>query len=327
MARRPAFTLIEVLVVIGIIGLLVGLLLPAVQSAREAARRLQCTNNLKQLALAAASYEASRGAYPFGVGGGAPAGPGRVPRWSCQSQLLRELDQAPLFNSLNFAGVAWASDTVFGPPNGTAITTSLSVFLCPSDSDRIADTPRLGHNSYRACAGTLPINLAEGSPDGTGRNDGIFWFQGSVRPATIADGLSVTAMFSERCLGGSWRLDAASDIYMSGPAPASCAGIVPRSGDRYGVPWEQSGGRWGDGGLFYTRYNHALTPGRPSCILGGTNDYSTPIVASASSRHPGGVNVAMADGSVHFIGNRVDPAVWKSLATVSGGEAADASRY
>jgi prepilin-type N-terminal cleavage/methylation domain-containing protein/prepilin-type processing-associated H-X9-DG protein len=327
MGRRAAFTLIEVLVAMAILGLLVAILLPAVQSAREAARRVQCANNLKQLALAAASYQASLGVYPFGVGGGAPAGPGRVPRWSSQSQLLRELDQAALFNAINFSCVAWASDPVFGPPNGTAIFTSLAVFLCPSDTDRIADAPRLGHNSYRACAGTLPYNLAEDSPDGTGRNDGIFWFQSAVRPASITDGLGATAMFSERCLGGSWRIDTASDIYMSGSALASCAGLAPRSGGRYGIPWEQSGGRWGDGGLFYTRYNHALPPSRPSCILGGTDDYSTPIAVSASSRHPGGVNVAMADGSVHFIRNQVDPAVWKALATVSGGEAIDPSRF
>src|SRR5204863_3207958 len=100
------FTLVELLVVIAIIGILVALLLPAIQAAREAARRSSCTNNLKQLGLAAANYENAHNVYPFGVGG-AISLLGGTSRWSAHSQLLAYLEQAALFNSLNFVGVPW----------------------------------------------------------------------------------------------------------------------------------------------------------------------------------------------------------------------------
>ncbi|HWE37376.1 MAG TPA: DUF1559 domain-containing protein [Isosphaeraceae bacterium] len=203
------FTLIELLVVLAVLGLLVGLLLPAVQSAREAGRRLQCQNNLKQIGLALAHYETAKGVYPFGVGGGGP--PGRLPRWSSLAQLLPELEQQPVFSALNFCGLPWAHDPTYGPINQTAISTHISLFHCPSDWDQIDEQYGLGHNNYRGCAGTSPYNLAADSPDGKGHNDGIFWYQSSVRPSWITDGLSQTVAFSERCLGNSAQADAAGD--------------------------------------------------------------------------------------------------------------------
>src|SRR4029078_8897232 len=191
------------MVVILIIGVLCSLLMPAIASSREAARRSQCICNLKQLALAAANYESVHGAYPFGVGGGTPPGVGRVPRWSTHSQLLLALEQANLYNGLNFSGVAWMADPVFGPPNQTSLRTKLSVFLCPSDPEPSSDPYDLGHVSYRGNAGTLPYNLAADSPDGTGRNDGMFSVHSAVRISSITDGTSNTALFSERCLGSS----------------------------------------------------------------------------------------------------------------------------
>ncbi len=180
---RRGFTLIEILVVIAVIAILIALLLPAVQAAREAARRAQCSNNLKQIGLALANYESALRVYPFGVGGGGP--PGNVfNRWSAQSQLLPYLEQVALFNSLNFTGTPWLNlNPVFGPMNQTAITTRIACFLCPSDVDRIDDPLNLAHNNYRACAGTLPYNLKNDSPDRTGRNNGGFWFQSAISPA------------------------------------------------------------------------------------------------------------------------------------------------
>ncbi len=327
MCRNRGFTLIEMMVVILIIGILCSLLVPAVATSREAARRGQCVSNLKQLALAAANYEATHGVYPYGVGGGAPAGPGRVPRWSTHSQLLSQLDQVIVFNAINYSGVAWLSDPVYGPPNRTALATTLSVFLCPSDPDLVPDPYRLGHVSYRGNAGTLPYNLAVDSPDGTGRNNGFFWFQSAVRIADVTDGTSNSALFSERCLGMPFAADLKADYFMSGTNIATCQNATPGTTSRYAVPHELSGQRWGDGALFYTRYNHILPPNKPSCLLGGTNDYGCPVVVSASSRHPGGVNLATADGSVRFVKDSIDPWSWMAVGTIAEGEVLSASSY
>jgi prepilin-type processing-associated H-X9-DG protein len=308
------------MVVILIIGILLGLLMPAVQSAREAARRAQCQCCMKQLALAAANYEAVHGVFPFGVGGGAPPGPGRVPRWSAHSQLLPWMEQTTVFNSLNFSGVAWMADPVFGPPNETALAMKVSVFLCPSDSDWSFDPYNLGHTNYRATAGTLPYNLAADSPDGTGRNDGIFWFQSAVKVAAITDGTAYTGLFSERCLGSRSWPDVKGDYFLNGTSLGTCLTATPGVTAVYGVPHELSGLRWGDGALFYTRYNHVFPPNKPSCLLGGTTDYGSQVVVSASSRHPGGVNLVMADGSIRFIKDTIEPHLWKSYATIAGGE-------
>ena len=117
--KQRAFTLIELLVVIAVIGVLTALLLPAVQAAREAARRAQCSNNLKQIGLALANYQSALRVYPFGVGGGGPPG-NVVNRWSAQSQLLPYLEQPALFNALNFVGTPWLNyNPVFGPMNQT----------------------------------------------------------------------------------------------------------------------------------------------------------------------------------------------------------------
>ncbi len=186
-AAKPSrgFTLIELLVVITVIGILVALLLPAVQAAREAARRAQCANNLKQIGLALANYQSALRVYPFGVGGGGPPG-NVVNRWSAQSQLLPYLEQTSLYNALNFAGMPWLNlNPVFGPMNQTAVTTRIAGFLCPTDIDQIDDPLNTAHNNYRACAGTLPYNLKNDSPDLTGRNDGGFWFQSAVSPGQV----------------------------------------------------------------------------------------------------------------------------------------------
>jgi prepilin-type N-terminal cleavage/methylation domain-containing protein len=326
-ARGPSrgFTLIELLVVIAIIAVLTGLLLPAVQAAREASRRVQCAGNLRQIGVALASYESSARVYPFGVGGGGPPR-NAVNRWSAQSQLLPYLEQAALFHSLNFSGLPWrhTTDPSFGPLNETALTTPLAVFLCPSDVDRIDDPLHTAHNNYRACAGTLPYNLKYDSPGGTGRNNGIFWYQSAVAPAAIADGLSLTAAFSERCLGNTAAPEPLADFYLVGLTVDECRGAGPLTSPRLVDPHEWSGERWADGNALYTRYSHALTPGRPGCLLGGSQDYDCQAVVTATSRHPGGIHLLSGDGAVRFIKAAIDPRVWTALATIAGGEAIDA---
>jgi prepilin-type N-terminal cleavage/methylation domain-containing protein/prepilin-type processing-associated H-X9-DG protein len=318
--RRRAFTLIELLVVIAVIGVLVALLLPAVQAAREAARRQQCQTYLKEIGLALANYESSLGAYPFGVGGAGP--PAREPRWSPQSQLLPFLEQQASFNAINFSFIPWLQDAVYSPPNQTSMRVRIAVFVCPSDSDQIADPEKMAHNSYRACAGTLPYNLSSdlGVRGSTSRNNGSFWYQSATRSAQFQDGMSGTAVFSERCLGVSSHPDPLADYYLTTNSQASCVAASPVSTSRLTDPYSWSGGRWGDGNVVFTRYHHILVPNGNSCLLGGTQDFGTLVISTASSRHPGGVNLLMADGSVHFIKKTISLPVWQALGTVAGGE-------
>lgn len=325
MCRRGAFTLIEVLVVVAILGLLAGLLLSAVQQSREASRRLGCQNNLKQIGLALASYDSTHAAYPFGVGGGGP--PGFVPRWSAQSQLLPYLEQAALFNALNFAGVPWEHHPTYGVPNATALATRIAGFLCPSDVDRIADRAEgLACNNYRFCAGTLPYNLAADSPDGAGRNDGAFWYQSVTSPAGLRDGSATTAVASERCLGDPARPDPKGDYYLSDPTVAACERADPATARRFVSSLEWSGQRWADGNIFYTRYHHILPPDGRSCNFGDKDDDGQAVV-TATSRHPGGVNLLTADGAVRLVKGTVTPAVWRALGTIAGGEVISEEAY
>jgi prepilin-type N-terminal cleavage/methylation domain-containing protein len=329
-ARRGAgFTLIEVLVAIAIIGVLIALLLPAVQAAREAARRSQCTNNLRQLGLALASYQSAIGCYPFGVGGGGPPGNAALLRWSAQSQLLLYLEQVQLYNAINFSMVPWLNVPSFGsdPINQTALTTRLSGFLCPSDMDRIDDPLNTAHNNYRANAGTIPCNLQQDCPDPTGRNNGMFWFQSAVRPSSVTDGLSNTAAFSERCLGSPQAPDGLADYYFADFTVATCSTAGPLISPRLLDPSEWSGSRWADGNALYTRYHHVLPPGLPSCLLGGVQDFDSQTLVTATSRHAGGVKLALADGSVRFVKSSINPQVWTALGTIAGGEPISAESY
>ena len=215
----------------------------------------------------------------------------------------------------------------FGPMNQTAVTTKIAGFLCPADVDRIDDPLNTAHNNYRACAGSLPYNLKNDSPDLTGRNNGGFWYQSAVSPGQVTDGLSMTAFFSERCLGSTAVPDPFADYYLTDDTVADCRLAGPINSPRLTDPYEWSGGRWADGNSLYTRYNHALPPGYPSCLLGGSQDYDSQTVVTATSRHPGGVNLMTGDGSVRFVKASVSATVWTALGTVAGGEVIDADSY
>jgi prepilin-type N-terminal cleavage/methylation domain-containing protein/prepilin-type processing-associated H-X9-DG protein len=200
--RSGGFTLIELLVVIAIIAVLISLLLPAVQSAREAARRAQCTNNLKQLGLAMHNYESSTGSLPWGHG------PYNNNDWGAFPLLLNNFEQSPVFNSINFADTGRAVSKP-SPENQTVQVMTLAVLNCPTDDDQLA-TP-FGHVSYAACFGATPAGFGLPSPDG------LFGAVGGtaqrpipagygpdepvVRIAAVTDGLSNTAAFSERVKG------------------------------------------------------------------------------------------------------------------------------
>jgi prepilin-type N-terminal cleavage/methylation domain-containing protein/prepilin-type processing-associated H-X9-DG protein len=315
---RGGFTLIEMLVVIAIIGILIAILIPAVQMAREAFRRGACLNNLRQIGLGLASYEGVHRAYPYGVGGGSP--PGFLPRWSAHSQLLPFIEQRVVFDSLNFSGLPWAHHPIYGAPNSTGLLTRLAVFLCPSDIGTIADRDGNSCNNYRACAGTKPINIIDDTTKITGVNDGGFWFQSAVTIAAIRDGTTATAVFSERCLGNSAQPDPLGDVYEVSPALNVCEGASLATAPRYAHSLEWSGQRWSDGNAFYTRYHHYLPPLMQSCTT-GIADTDGELAETATSRHPGGVNLLTADGSVRFIKSSISLAPWRAFGTIAGGEA------
>jgi prepilin-type N-terminal cleavage/methylation domain-containing protein/prepilin-type processing-associated H-X9-DG protein len=279
--RPLGFTLIELLVVIAVIGVLIGLLLPAVQMAREAARRVHCTNNLKQLALALQIYADVNGPLPMGY---CNQWCEFLPGAMCVSHgpfvaILPHLDQKPLFNAVNF------SIRTYAPENTTIFQTGVATLWCPSDprvmQPEIADFPltpavQVRLSSYEGCTGTW-YNHGR-NPVRTAQNNGLFWGASSVRLADVRDGLSNTL-----CLG-----EKAHSL------------LTPDTA------WDWSW--WADGDIGDTLFS-TLYPLNPQKK---TKDGSLPFTdslyfsSSASSLHPGGANFAMLDGSVRFIKDSID---------------------
>jgi hypothetical protein len=141
--------------------------------------------------------------------------------------------------------------------------------------------------------------------------------------AMLTDGTSNTAILSERCLGTSPQPDSKADYFLTDASTADCDranSVTTLCADN---PLEQSGGRWSDGNVCYTRYHHILTPNRNSCYLGGVADNDGPILTTASSRHIARVNLGTADGSVRFVKESVNGKLWSALGTIAGGEIVD----
>jgi prepilin-type N-terminal cleavage/methylation domain-containing protein/prepilin-type processing-associated H-X9-DG protein len=327
--RPNGFTLMELLVVVSIIGLLVALVLPAVQRGREAARRLKCSANLRQLGLALQNYQGTCGVYPFGVGADRDGSVSQVAsaesrRYSLHSQVLSYVEQTHLFNQLNFSFAPFHPDATGDPrvvtgrgENETAALTKVDVFLCPSDFDRMPSRP-WGQNNYRSCNGSSWSGRA---------GDGMFGQVTRIRPADVTDGLSHTAAFCEHVRGHDdyQRLDPDTDLirnpsvwtedlfrdWCGGLSDTDAAAFTNNPADT------NSGFNWLEGNMAWTRYNHLLPPGHKSCANGLTwNGVAMP----ANSRHDRGVNLLLGDGSVRFTPYTVSPAVWRALGTIRGGE-------
>jgi prepilin-type N-terminal cleavage/methylation domain-containing protein/prepilin-type processing-associated H-X9-DG protein len=343
--RRPrrsnandGFSLIELLVVVMIISILAALLLPAVQSARETARRAQCINNLKQIGLGIQSYCALHHVFPptcpitkhLPDGGFYSAG-----YYSPLARILPQLEQESLFNSINFQEMPTEGYTL--QANLTAMTTVVGHFLCPSDDS--ARVPGYGRANYRCSIGP-DFRHAAGRlhPDSL---MGPFTAHRVYGPGEFSDGLSSTVGISER-LQGDWTIGTShpggdylqteadtSSIHSVDEAVSICASL-PGS-----APQESRGGEsWFLSGLHYTLYNHAMTPNSKvrACVFDLERNelhqrFLHDGVMPATSRHPGGVNAMLMDGSVRFLRDGINLATWRALATRSQGEVIDATAF
>ncbi|WP_233579094.1 DUF1559 domain-containing protein [Tautonia sociabilis] len=370
-ASRNGFTLIELLVVIAIIGVLIALLLPAVQSAREAARRAQCTNNLKQLALAVMNYESTNGVVPPHSMNPSVTTQTLLPM-SWIPPLLQYTEAQPFFNALNF-NVDLMGTGFGGWANSTVTTANLNILQCPSE-DTWQPLRATGMNGtyygmtnymgnyggpgvIATASGTIvPTKNFMMCPSSNCYYPGAKW--GPVTIASIRDGTSNTGLISERLIGiGTSNFTRASAEARRGtfrspqgvsyPSNAqgaltfvqACQSIPGSQGTRFGggpgQMWAATFPIW----LVITSYNHFGTPNQMNCTNPGepasmdTNSpyagyYVAPLgSAPPNSNHPGGVNVAFADGSVHFVKDSVAPQTWWALGTRAGGEVVSADQY
>ena len=305
--RRSGFTLIELLVVIAIIAILIALLLPAVQQAREAARRTQCKNNLKQIGLALHNYHDVHGTFPFSQ-------EDTTKSFSAISQLLPYFDQAPLYNLINFS-LPYSDAT-----NTTARLTELTVLRCPSDFDNPLGATG-GATNYMANKGSGIIWQDPTGPNaGFPAQSGVMYFQSRVRIGDIIDGTSNTAAFSERALadGNNGVVSPLSDVFFSPLAPSTadeartmCRAVdITNLANQFplfmGAPWMHG----------QHTYLHVDTPNSRSC------GFFTVLRADMppSSRHIGGVHLLLCDGSARFVTENIDLYLWRAIGTRNGGE-------
>jgi prepilin-type N-terminal cleavage/methylation domain-containing protein/prepilin-type processing-associated H-X9-DG protein len=330
MPRQKAFTLVEMLVVIAIIGILAGLLMPAAQSAREAARRAQCANNLKQIGIALGAYHATIGCFPvdFNYYAENPISPypqpGRIQWLSSLSRILPYMDHSALYDSINYSVEPYPPPigTYPDPTHLTAYTTTVQTFLCPSDS-----LSGSGSNSYRGNVGVGPsVAVSAEAPDS---GNGFFIYPGYTSAASFPDALSHTASFSER-LRGTGNIEIARperDLSTVDRFPhclernADHALNCCRAASRNQFPaFVQAGWTWLFAGRMHTTYCHAQEPNGPIADAASATFGNGWGVTTARSWHRGGVNVLMGDGSTRFVSEHVQRNVWRALGSRNGGE-------
>ena len=302
--------------VIAIIGVLVAVLLPAVQAARESSRRLSCGNNLKQIGVALQNFHGTNGRFPMGRGQPVPG------IFSPQAYLLPYLEETSLKDLIDYASAptsfSIANGTFFdGARNYNAACTTISVFQCPSDvaNGRVFNSA-FGGTNYVASVGSGTVD--NGNMVGA---DGVFFTGSKVALKSITDGSSHTVAFSERTLGPGVSSMSAADhtlVYMlqlSNPndaSPSTCGSPA------LGTWYAQRSAKWILGNYGNTLYNHYYRPNASSwdCM----NMAQQKGLTAARSMHSGGVSALFCDGSVRFIDDSLTIDLWRALATIAGGE-------
>jgi prepilin-type N-terminal cleavage/methylation domain-containing protein/prepilin-type processing-associated H-X9-DG protein len=364
---RRGFTLIELLVVIAIIAVLIALLLPAVQAAREAARRAQCTNNLKQMALATLNFESTYGTLP--PGWGPMPQDGGTGRASVQAQILPYLENSNAYSAFNFY---FTMNNAAAPPAGgssnyTAQTQIVNTFTCPSDPAATKFSGYLGYSNYFASLGGSASALYGGPTNGEETNTntlGVFncslnetaspkLADGTFNPefhkvtskvtiASITDGTSNTAMYSETRrsnLSASNKTDPNSvNVVNQGTGfnNNNYMATLPGCGTASYTSFYYRGLQYYRNFGVTSLYTHTITPNYKGFDCGNyasaaaVNGIAWNFIqthVAARSYHPGGVNASFCDGSVKFIKDTVNPSTWFALGTKAGGEVISADQY
>lgn len=331
-ARRTfGFTLTELLVVIAVIGVLNGLLLPAVQAARESARRMSCRNNLKQFGLSIANFESQQGHYPTSARLTAPNSSGNVNPWSAQAQVLPFLEQAALHSHIDFnQDYEQAVNIDIGGGMVAQLGAArIPTYLCPSER---RDEARIENGTPTHYPLNYAVNVGEWlvfEPRTQLGGSGAFTVFRPTRAADFSDGLSNTL--------GAAEVKAWQPHYRNA-ALANDPGIPPSDQiSTLGGQFKSESGHteWIDGRCNQTGFTAAYPPNTPVlCQVNGTTydidwtnqqegkSTTVPTLAAITARsyHVGGVNAMMMDGSVHWFADVVDPSVWKALSTRNGGE-------
>jgi prepilin-type processing-associated H-X9-DG protein len=318
---------VELLVVIAIIGVLVALLIPAIQASRGAAGRAACANNLRQVGLAAQNHVSARGHFPNGsVAKENPAQPflaWTLYRWSALAQLLPYLENGAAYSALDLSVPLYGGNFAIRPENIQTVKFLVPELLCPGDISRPV-SPDFGPTNYAVCAGS-------GAGGGTPRDtDGIFFINSQVKPAKITDGLSKTALASESLLGQPQQgdnHDPQTEYKFAFASPIS--DTICNAANQWNMS-DPRGFAWANGEFRCGLYNHYYTPNSKTAdcmgvqLGGGVRLQFTPYGWRAPrSAHPGGVNLVFADGSLQFLADAVEPGVWRALSTVAGSESAE----